>query len=167
MRRRPCRALALFLALAQFLTACGGRGEDREPGEGECALWFTAAHGSPGSAALGREIRDVSAMPPGETVLGLLLKGPEDPELTSPFPAGTTGTWRAEEGTAYVDLSEAYGGLSGAELTLADACIVLTLCQFEQVERVYITVAGEARPFRDQVFTPEDFLLDNTLGETE
>lgn len=163
MKRRLRRALALSLALAISLAACGKRTQDREPGEGERELWFTAAHGSPGSAALGSEVR---ALSDGEDVLALLLNGPESPELTSPFPAGTTGSWYAEEGTAYVDLSEAYGGLSGAELTLADACIVLTLCRVEGVERVYITVAGEKRPFRDQVFTAADFLLDNALGET-
>lgn len=159
------RTAALALALSLLLAGCGG---DRGSGErkpGECTLWFTSAHGSPQSAALGSETRELLD---GEDPLPLLFQGPESEELTSPFPAGTAlRSERVEEGTAYVDLSEAYGGLSGAELTLADACVVLTLCQLEGIDRVYITVEGAPRPYRDQVFSPEDFLLDNTLGTAE
>lgn len=156
------RAAALTLALSLFLAGCAGDREGGEKKPGECLLWFTAAHGSPASAALGSEARTLST---GENPLPLLFQGPQSEELTSPFPAGTAlRESRVEEGTAYVDLSEAYGGLSGAELTLADACVVLTLCQLDGIERVYITVEGEPRPYRDQVLAPKDFLLDNTLG---
>ena len=60
-----------------------------------------------------------------------------------------------------MDLSEGYNGLSGIDLTLADSCIVLTLTQLEEVDRVYLTVEGEQRPFRDSVLTAADFVLDN------
>lgn len=156
------KAIALALALSLLLVGCAGGGGDGERKPGECTLWFAAAHGSPQSAALGSETR---TLPTGESLLPLLFQGPQSEELTSPFPAGTAlrGS-RVEDGTAYVDLSEAYGGLSGAELTLADACVVLTLCQLDGVDRVYITVEGEPRPYRDQVLSPDDFLLDNTLS---
>lgn len=159
------RTAALALALGLLLTGCGGERGSGERKPGEYLLWFTSAHSSPQSAALGSETRTLS---PGEDPLPLLFQGPRSEELTSPFPAGTAlrGS-RVEEGTAYVDLSEAYGGLSGAELTLADACVVLTLCQLDGVERVYITVEGEPRPYRDQVLSPEELLLDNTLGAAE
>ncbi len=53
-------------------------------------------------------------------------------------------------------------------MTLADACIVLTLCRLEDVEAVYLTVDGRPRPFRDQVLTPADFLLEEgEPGERE
>lgn len=155
---------ALALALCLLLAGCAGSKGSGERKPGECRLWFANVHTNPESAALGSEDRAVAA---GD-VLQVLLGGPESEELTSPFPAGTALLdGRVEEGTAYVDLSEAYGGLSGAELTLADACVVLTLCQFDEVERVYITVEGEPRPYRDQVFSPDDFLLDNALGAYE
>ena len=160
---RKAIALALALALSLLLVGCAGGGGDGERKPGEYLLWFAAAHGSPQSAALGSEARTLSA---GESPLPLLFQGPQSEGLTSPFPDGTAlRSSRVEEGTAYVDLSEAYGGLSGAELTLADACVVLTLCQLDGIERVYITVEGEPRPYRDQVLSPEDFLLDNSLGE--
>lgn len=162
------RAAALALALSLLLAGCGGEPGSGEKAPGEYALWFTAAHGSSQSAALGSEAR---VLPDGEDPVTLLLQGPQSEELSSPFPAGTAlrGS-RVEDGIAYVDLSEAYGGLSGAELTLADACVVLTLCQLDGIDRVYITVEGEPRPYRDQILSPEDFLLDNALGtrtETE
>ena len=164
MRKR----MALTLALVLLLAGCAPKRERQALEPGEWALWFTAARTGSESAALSREVRTV---PDNSTPLRLLLEGPESVELTSPFPAGTTlrGSY-VEEGVAYVDLSEAYGGLSGAELTLADACIVLTLCQSDEVEQVYITVEGEPRPYRDQVLSPEDFLLNNSLdieGEPE
>lgn len=159
------RAAALTLALGLLLAGCAGDKGNGERKPGECTLWFTAAHGSPQSTALDSEIRP---LPDGESPLPLLFQGPQSEELTSPFPSGTAlRESHIEDGTAYVDLSEAYGGLSGAELTLADACVVLTLCQLDEVDRVYITVEGEPRPYRDQILSPEDFLLDNALGTTE
>lgn len=157
------RATALALALCVLLSGCGGGEGSGEKKPEECTLWFAAAHGSPASAALGSEER---ALAEGEDLLELLLRGPQSEELTSPFPNGTAlRESHTEDGTAYVDLSEAYGGLSGAELTLADACVVLTLCQLDGVDRVYITVEGEPRHYRDQILSPEDFLLDNTLSQ--
>ena len=46
-----------------------------------------------------------------------LLKGPADPTLKSPFPKGTALLSAEQKGTELrVDLSAAYGGLSGVEL---------------------------------------------------
>ena len=76
--------------------------------------------------------------------MAALLSGPQSAELRSPFPSGVRlRSWRLEEGVLRLDLSEAYGGLSGVDLTIADYCIVLTLCQVEGVEAVDITVEGE------------------------
>lgn len=160
------RLTALCLALALLCAACGPGAGREGPGEGEAEVWFlSAANGEKGSA-LAPEFR---ALPQGEAaeegLLELLFAGPEGTDLRSPFPRGTAvRSWRLEGDLALVDLTEAYGGLSGAELTLADGCIVLTLCQLEGVERVYLTVEGGPRPFRDQVLCPDDFLLENGAG---
>lgn len=115
------------------------------------------------SGYFGREFRPI---PEGEeaeaALLALLMAGPEEEGSRSPFPAGTrVRAWHREENRVSVDLSEAYSGLAGVELSLADGCIVLTLCQLEGVEEVYITVEGRPRPFRDQVYTKEDFIENN------
>ncbi len=167
------KKLAILLLAA--LVLCSGCTPSAVPTEalpeGEYALWFVSSArsqngeswGSPDSGALAREFH---ALPgesePVEELISILLSGPEGEDLTSPFPKGTSlRSWRLEEGRVTLDLSEAYGGLAGAELTLADGCIVLTLCQLEGVEEVYITVDGRRRPFRDRVYTEGDFIENN------
>lgn len=158
------RISALLLALLLLCAGCAqGDGGSRE---GEYSVYFPTHQGREDGAALDSETR---ALPAGrgavDGLLRLLLSGPESPELASPFPRGTTlRGWRVEEGVAFVDLSEAYGGLSGVDLSLADGCIVLTLCQLESVEAVYLTVEGRPRPFRDQMLRASDLMLDNGEG---
>ncbi|WP_251447212.1 GerMN domain-containing protein [Vermiculatibacterium agrestimuris] len=164
------RLAAALLALSLLCAACSHRpGRDEEPPEGQYAFYFITASGRRDDAALDREFREPSSGGTVEGLMTLLLSGPESDSLASPFPSGTAlRGWSISDGVAAVDLSEAYEGLSGAELTLADGCIVLTLCQLEGVEAVYLTVEGHPRPFRDQVLEPSDFLLRNTLqGEEE
>lgn len=165
MRRR---LLPLALVLALLCAACTPPGGEKTPAEGEAEVWFpTQVNGDTGSA-LEREYRSLPEEEPIGALLSLLLAGPEDPALTGAFPQGTeVRSWRLEGETALVDLSEAYGGLSGADLTLADGCIVLTLCQLPEVERVYLTVEGRPRPFRDQMLQASDFLLENGEGEED
>lgn len=168
------RLLALCLALC-VLAGCGGGGG---PGEGEAALYWPAGQNGADGAALDREYRVLASGPTEEPteVIPLLLAaleaGPQSPDWTSPLPAGTRfRSWSLDgEGVLHLDLSEHYGGLSGMELSLADACIVLTCCQLPGVEAVALTVEGRPRPFRGPVLSPEDLLLDNgaqPLGRVE
>src|SRR5699024_5504168 len=56
--------------------------------------------------------------------------------------------------------SEPYGGLSGIDLTLANYCLTLTLCQVEDVDAVQVTVEGETLPFQTTTqLRPEDVIL--------
>jgi len=159
------KRLAALLACLALLCACSAapKGEDTPP-EGEYTLWFAQAHPGEDSAVLGKEFRPLpeGSSTAAEGLLSLLFAGPESEKLVSPFPAGVTLRGCAlSDGQLNVDLSEGYGGLSGIDLTLADSCIVLTLTQLEGVDRIYLTVEGEPRPFRDQVLTAADFVLDN------
>lgn len=157
--------LPLALALALLCTSCAPGGAEEGPGEGEARVWFLAAQNGEKGSALAWEYRTLPEGEGAEALLSLLLKGPADPALRSPFPRGTAvKDWRMEGETLLLDLSEAYGGLSGAELSLADGCLTLTLCQLDGVEQVYLTVEGRSRPFRDQVLSPGDFLLENGAG---
>lgn len=169
--------LAAALLLSLLCAACSSGGGEKTVEEG-CTLWYPLAPTAeddlwliPGKeegsgAALGEEYRPVSVEEAGvEGLMALLLAGPEDAKLYDPFPEGTgLKSWRQEEDLVFLDLSEAYGGLSGVDLSLADGCIVLTLCQLPGVERVYLTVEGRLRPFRDQVLSREDLLLSNGNG---
>ena len=93
-----------------------------------------------------------------------LLDGPLDETLRSPFPAGTALLSLAlEGGRAVVDLSSAYGTLSGVSLTLADYAIALTLAQLPEISEVRITVRGQELAYRaSQRFRPRDVLFTTT-----
>ncbi|MCI8474688.1 MAG: GerMN domain-containing protein [Oscillospiraceae bacterium] len=163
------RLLPLFLALNLLCASCGGVRElltDPSVSGKGLTLYYLAGEGGERGQVLDSEFRETPGnTPTAADVMPLLLAGPETPGLRSPFPSGTVVRSCREEGElAVVDLSEAYGGLSGVDLTLADGCIVLSLCGLGHISRVYLTVEGRPRPFRDQVYTAQDFLLDNGSG---
>lgn len=162
------RLLTLALVLGLLCAACGGGGDKDAAREGQHSLFFL-------SRTAGEVEREWTVLPEGrsqvESLLSLLLKGPQNLELATPIPAGTRlRSWTLSDGLVTVDLSELYGGLSEISLTQADGCIVLTLCQLEEVEQVYITIEGRPRPFRDKVYSAADFLLQSgapPAGEQE
>ena len=151
------RVIAMLLALALLLSSCGAnRPEQGAPGQ--YSLYFRT---NDTGTVLGREYRTLPQGEEIEELVKLLLAGPEDGELVSPFPRGTAlNRWRLEGDTVALDLSEAYGGLSGVDQTLADACLVLTLCQLDQVERISLTVEGRPRPFQDHPLERSKYLLE-------
>lgn len=139
------KILPLLPALLLLLTL-GGCAAGEKSADGP-VLWFAGVvedwDGDTGAL-------EAVAWTGGElTVDGLmsaLLAGPaRDSGLTSPFPEGTALLgWQLEDGLLRLNLSGEYGALEGVELTLADYCITLTLCQLDGVERVSITVEGRA-----------------------
>ena len=145
MRRKAAALLACLCLLPGCAAQQASPADDAE----SFGLWFVSADGSSESAVM-QETREWSAQPDAQALMGALLRGPEEEMLSSPFPAGvslraiTYGT----DGVLQVDLSEQYGGLTGIDLTLADCCIALTLCQLPGVEAVRITVEGEEIPYR-------------------
>ena len=94
-------------------------------------------------------------------LLDSLLEGPQDAAMKSPIPTGTSLQTLSVEGSrVQVDLSSAYGSLSGVALTMADYCITLTLTQLKDIYTVGITVRGRELAYRDsQSFTARDVLL--------
>lgn len=148
------RGMALLCAALLALSSCALlAGEEEQPPEGAYALYFSVVGGEEGGgkeAAVDFEYRvpaeDMEAAP---ALVEALLAGPEDPRLVSPFPAGThLRSWRMEEsGGIRLDMNESYGALSGIDLTIANYCLTLTLCQLEDVDYVHVTVMGEELPF--------------------
>ena len=90
-----------------------------------------------------------------ETVPGLmaaLLDGPPaESGLVRAVPAGIRLLdWSVAGRVAQVELSDAYGSLTGLDLTLADYSIVLTLTQLGGVDGVRIEVNGGGAAFQDR-----------------
>ena len=147
MRKRLLTLLPAALALAA-LWGCGPGGEG--PVDGAYQIWFSALNDRNALEAVDCELVQLPEdRPPVEALMDELLAGPETPGLSSPFPAGTRLLgWELEDGALRLDLSERYADLTGVDLTVADACLALTLTQLPQVETVYVTAEGSEIPYR-------------------
>lgn len=147
MRKRLLFSLALCLLVAGLCGCARRSGGGRT---GDYQIYYSALSNQNAPLAVGCETWTPEAgaqIIPG--LLEVLLAGPTDPELASPFPSGTQLLgWTLEEGCLRLNLSEQYGDLTGINLTVADCCLSLTLCQAEGVESVYVTVEGSEIPYR-------------------
>ncbi len=161
MNRRGVWALLCAALLAAG--GCAARETDPAGQDGQSYLiYYSALSDEEGESAVEGERRVLSQG--RETIPGLmelLLGQPQSPELTSPFPGGLQLLdWQLTDGVLHLDLSDQYYNLSGVNLTLADACLTLTLCQLEAVDSVYVTVEGHELPYRAiQQLSAEDILL--------
>jgi len=173
---RRCLLAALWAGMAMLLLLCAcDSGAQQEPSG--VMVYFvdddTGEHAGLGSALRGEgyDPTHPEVVPTVDELLSALLAGPKLEGLRSPIPAQAQLLgWSLEEGGLLrLDLSEHYGELSGVELTLADYCITLTLCQLEGITAVEITVAGHALSFRDhQVLTAQEVLTSGALeGDTD
>ena len=147
MKKRRLLLLPAVLTLAA-LWGCAPQGTG--PADGAWQIWFSALEDRGALEAVDCELVQLPEdRPPVEALMDELLAGPETPGLSSPFPAGVRLLgWSLEEGALRLDLSEQYGALTGVDLTLADACLALTLAQAPGVETVYVTVEGSEIPYR-------------------
>lgn len=154
MKRWP---IPLLLLLFLALTACAASYSTDSSQQLQLFFASTETHGP----AISGEPYTGPADPSAEDLLKSLLAGPSSDQLRSPFPSGLSLRKTAlEEGHLIVDFSEPYGGLTDISLTLADYCVVLTVCQLDGIDSVEITVSGRSMTYRShQVLTPEEVML--------
>ena len=165
--------LPLLLALVLLLSACGEKQLAQEP-DG-LQLWFPSDESLSGyghGPALDCEPYEKEGTPQPEELLSVLLAGPTQEGLRSPFPQGVTlrqcGWDEERPGVLMVNLSEQYGALADVSLTLADYCIVLTLSQLDEVETVEITAEGRHASYRShQLLNAQEAVLWDELAETQ
>ncbi len=151
---------ALLLAALLLLSSCGfsGGGE----ASGEEVLVYCLAKSDQARLAVEGESRAFSgAGSRSDFALRQLFAQPENPSLETAFKGGVALlSFELTDGVAHVNLSREYAELEGIALTLADACVVLTLTEFPEAAYVSITAAGGPHPSReDRMFTRDDFLL--------
>lgn len=156
------RSFLLIAALLLCLCACaaGRGGEENEP-----LLWFVLRWDDGHPELCSAEYTGECSAP---RMMEALLSGPAaGTGLVSLIPEGTKLLDCTQRGDlVHVDLSEPYATLTGAELTLADYCITLTLTQLEGVDSIYITVNGRELPQRSkQVFRADDVVLSGAEEE--
>ena len=159
------KAICALLALSLLLAACADKPEPSTEGYElyYAAMPYESGGGDAIRAAAARVPKDgaQSTQALAEALVERLLTAPAEDALRSPFPAGTSlQKLTVAGGRATVDLSEQYARLSGIDLSVADACLTLTLTQLDGVYAVRITADGRELPYRTtQLMTAADALL--------
>lgn len=97
------------------------------------------------------------------------LKGPQSPTLTRAVPANVTlETVQAEDDTILLTLSPEFARLSGMELTIACACLSMTLLDYTQVQTVQIMASDSSLSDSESItMTRESILLMDSLMITD
>lgn len=161
--------MTALLCAALLLAGCAGIGPEPVQEETVYQIYFREA--DLGAAAGGDALRSEPAVldgtDPSDTaamataLINRMMEGPEDGTLKSTIPTSTQLlSVEVERGCATVDLSAAYGSLSGVNLALADYAITLTLSQLPEIFSVRVTVRGQELAYREkQVFKTSDVLL--------
>lgn len=156
MRRFVFFLLTVLLVLGTM--GCIQRQEEQEG----YMLYFPTAGETEYAPAIGTQ-RYEGRNPQVDDLMRSLLEGPTGEMLTSPFPKGVSVIdWSLEERTGILTLtlSEQYSGLADVSLTMADYCIVLTLCQLDGVEGVEIHSIGDSASYRSHaVLRPNEIEL--------
>lgn len=149
------KRIACLAGLLLALTACAPQGAPTDGPELSLYYLSTQRHGP----ALVSQPYHGEASP--KAMIQALLAGPEADTLRSPYPSGLSlRGCKLNDGLLTVNFSEHYGGLADINLTLADYCLVLTVCQLDEVDAVEITVMGSPVPHRShQLLTQEEALL--------
>lgn len=109
-----------------------------------------------GGDAMGRERTSVEPAATqntrrlARTLINRLLEGPKTKRLSAVIPEGTVLLSLQQDGEHItVNLSAAYGSLSGIELSMADYSIALTLVQIPGIQTVSVTVRGQELAYRE------------------
>jgi len=144
------KTLLIPFCLLLLLTSCEGNTQSTGGEESSFAVYFSNRKPyTDGVAIAGEDHKLPGAEDSVEELIALLLGTPDSDELISPVPSEVSLTaWSLQDGVLNVEFSEGYGGLSGIDLTIADYCITLTLCQLDEVRSVVISVESDLIPSR-------------------
>lgn len=163
------KLIALVLAML-CLAGCTPVSSQPDLSENEYGLWFASEdrNAEKHSEVMAFEPRAWAELPGAQTLVEELLDGPKDPTMVSPFPKGVQVLEVRQDtatATISVNLSEQYGTLAGFDLTVADYCIVMTLCQIPWIDHVRILVEGEPILYRSRQNMQQADLLLTGIGD--
>lgn len=153
-------ALLLVFALVFGLGACAAASEQRVNPISffykNRDVSFTSEYGVVYPLAVDLEDRNIAIT----ELISRYLEGPDEEFLECPFPPGTVlvdCTWI--DGLLTVILSEEFHNLSSLDLTIAMACLTMTMTQVDGVDAVVVDTADGMLSFGKEPMTPEDFVF--------
>ena len=114
------------------------------------------------SQAISKEVRDAKDRRQDYShLLSLYFKGPESYSLYNPFPRNLSLlSFSLQDGTAAVHLSASFATLTGLDLSLACACLTMTVCEMTGAQQVTVSAADSLLDGNPQItLSPEDVLL--------
>lgn len=145
MRHKKCALLALILAAA-LLMGCAAAVREQTQYVNPMRFYYLSRDGGHNAQTGALAYQTVDLLRTDRTVENILeeyLQGPDSWTLVSPFPADMhcEAVW-LDGDVLWLRLSEAYQQLSGIHLTLANACLTLTLQQLDFVSSIRVTTNG-------------------------
>lgn len=168
--RRKITALTALLLAFLLLCGCAAAAAEQPQYANPIRFYYLSREGGHNdqTGALGYQTVDLVRF--DRTVADILeqyFSGPTSWDYVSPFPDGTRcADVRLDGGVLRVRLSEAYAQLSGVRLTLANACLTLTLEQLGFVRSVRIETSGSMLSGqRESSFTRSSFVLTDKSSE--
>ncbi len=135
MRRIVCIVLVFLLLLP--LAACARKNTDiQDP----VNFYYRKKDPAHSDAAISKELGEAQGHQEDYPYLiGQYLKGPNDEVLQRTFPSGISVVDLKIDGTsATLVLSDFFSTLSGLDLTLACACLTLTVCELIGTEQLSV-----------------------------
>lgn len=133
------RVFSLFLILCLLLTGCA-EAEPRQPGTFYYRRTDTA-YGTVDGIIAGEQRELALTHDDLGAILALYFRGPESPELESPFPRDTAVTdWSVEGDVLTLTMADSFAAINGVELSVACTCITKTLVGLTDVRQVRFQV---------------------------
>lgn len=151
------RITILFAALLAILTLSGCAA--KQPADTTLQFYYKTAEVTfQENGLVGCESADFSGTV--EQLATRYFLGPKNEALVSPFPKGTAlVSYSVVNERLVLQLSEAFAGLSGVDLTLALSCISLTFSQMEDISSVEVSVQGQLLGGQQSVVLRDDEIL--------
>lgn len=143
------KKLVLLLGVLLLLSGCTVN-RDNVP-QNRYVFYYLSDGGSDklNESKIDSEVRYIEANSP-LTVLEVYLQGPESGDLTSPFPPMTKIlSYGKTEGTAKLRMSAEFFELTGADKTLAEACLTMTAAELSGASEVHLVDTDGEVNYRD------------------
>lgn len=169
MKRAICLMLALLLLGGMFGCHYSESGDILEPVEFFYPRQSDSFVYGAEDGVLAVEVREAS----GRTgdlnyLLSMYLRGPQDKNLRSPFPAGCTlEEVRSGGNTLCIVLSGEFTALENTELTLACASLAKTGLSLTDADRVRIDAASEEKTFSITLDKDSLLLTDHSVFDAQ